>query len=64
MHTYDPTAGIVYVRMARDTDAYAVPVTSAGRHNRLPSGYANKSLRTRLSGCTAPGSAGVEKLSQ
>lgn len=64
MNIYDPTAGIIYVHMARDMDAYAAPVTSAVRHNRLPSGYANKSLRSRLSGCTALGSSGAEKLTQ
>ena len=64
MHIYDPTAGMVYVHMAREMDPYAFPVVSAGRHNRLPSGYANKSMRTRLSGCAALGSAGAERLSQ
>ena len=64
MHIYDPTSGVIYVHMALDMDAYAVPVTSAVRHNRLPVGYANKSLRSRLSGCTAVGSSGAEKFSQ
>jgi hypothetical protein len=36
------------VRMVRDMDPYAVPVTSIGGHNRLPVGYANKSLHTCL----------------
>jgi len=64
MHTYDPTAGVIYVHMARDMDAYAVPVTSSVRHNRLPVGYANKSLRSRLSGCAAVGSSDAEKFTQ
>jgi hypothetical protein len=36
------------VRMVREMDPYAVPVTSIGGHNRLPVGYANKSLHTCL----------------
>src|SRR5918993_2896433 len=36
-------------RMVREMDPYAVPVTSIGGHNRLPAGYANKSLHTCLS---------------
>jgi len=50
VNTYDPADGIVYVHMARDSDPYAVPVTNAGSGGRLPVGYANNSLRTRLSG--------------
>ncbi len=48
VHTYDPLAGVVYVHMVRDVDPYALPVTSTRTQNRLPRGYANRSLRTRL----------------
>jgi hypothetical protein len=41
---------VICVRMVRETDPYAVPVTSLGRHNHLAAGYANKSLRTLLKG--------------
>lgn len=50
MNTYDPADGMVYVRMAREVDPYANPVTRTRSVSRLPRGYANKSLRTRLSG--------------
>jgi len=36
------------VRMVREMDPYAVPVTSIGGLNRLPTGYANKSFQTCL----------------
>jgi hypothetical protein len=39
---------VIYVRMIRENDPYAVPLTSLGRHNQLAAGYANKSLRTLL----------------
>jgi hypothetical protein len=39
---------VIYVRMVRENDPYAVPLTSLGRHNQLAAGYANKSLRTLL----------------
>jgi hypothetical protein len=48
VNTYDPSDGVIYVRMAQDTDPYARPVTSSRTQNRLPRGYANKSLHTRL----------------
>jgi hypothetical protein len=41
---------VICVRMVRETDPYAVPRTSLGRHNHLAAGYANKSLRTLLKG--------------
>ncbi len=50
MNTYDPADRMVYVRMAREWEPYAHPVTRTRRVTRLPRGYANKSLRTRLRG--------------
>ncbi len=50
MHTYDPSDSVVYVHMVRDVDPFASAVTSTRTQNRLPRGYANKSLRTRLTG--------------
>jgi hypothetical protein len=41
---------VICVRMVRESDPYAVPLTSLSRHNRLAAGYANKSLRTLLKG--------------
>jgi hypothetical protein len=46
--THDPAERIVYVHMARETDPYCVPLISGRTCNRLPVGYANKSVRTRL----------------
>ena len=48
MRTYDPSDGVVYVHMVRDVDPYARALTSTRTQNRLPRGYANTSLRTRL----------------
>jgi hypothetical protein len=48
MDTKGRSGGALCARMVRELDPYAVPVTSIGGHNRLPAGYANKSLRTRL----------------
>jgi|tagenome__1003787_1003787.scaffolds.fasta_scaffold20951837_2 hypothetical protein len=59
MNAYDPSDGRIYVQMAHDTDPYATPVLNVGRHNRLPSGYANKSVRTRLTGCAVPTTSGA-----
>jgi hypothetical protein len=59
VNTYDPADGIVYVHMARESDPYAVPVTSARSGNRLPAGYANHSCRTRLIGCIRRTTAGL-----
>ena len=50
MHIYDPSDSVVYVHMVRDVDPFASAVMSTRTHNRLPRGYANKSLRTRLRG--------------
>lgn len=50
MNTYDPARYIVYVHMARETDAYSTPLVRTPRCCRLPVGYANKSARTRLRG--------------
>ncbi len=48
MGTYEPSKGASLARMVREMDPYAMPVMSIGRHNCLPAGYANKSLRTCL----------------
>jgi hypothetical protein len=48
LNTYDPMDCIVYHHMARETDPYAVPVTSGRTCTQLPSEYANRSPRTRL----------------
>ena len=48
LNTYDPMDCIVYHHMARETDPYAVPVTSGRSCTRLPSQYANRSPRTCL----------------
>ena len=48
MRTYDPMAGTIYIRMTRDPDPYASPVTRGRTVNRLPRNYANRSLCTRL----------------
>ena len=50
VNTYDPKTSIVYVHMARETDAYSTPLVRTPRCGRLPAGYANRSPRTRLSG--------------
>jgi len=47
-------------RMVREMDPYAVPVTSIGGHNRLPTGYANKSLHTRLTASACNGISDYE----
>ena len=46
--TYERSGGVMCVRMIREADPYAIPLTSIGRHHQLPAGYANKSLRTCL----------------
>ena len=50
MHVYDPSDSVVYVHMVRDDAPYASAVMSTSTQSRLPRGYANKSLRTRLTG--------------
>jgi hypothetical protein len=50
VNTYDPADHIVYVHMTREEDPYAIPVASNPTCSRLPSGYANRSLRTALVG--------------
>ena len=53
MTTYAaPANHIVCVRMVRESDPYATPVTSSPACDRLPVGYPNKSARTHLRGCT------------
>jgi hypothetical protein len=51
MNTYDPADYIVYVHMARQATPRVTPAWSTGTSDRLPSGYANESPRTRLRGC-------------
>jgi hypothetical protein len=51
VNTYDPADRVIYVHMARESDPYAIPVTSTRTGNRLPVGYANSSHSTCLSGC-------------
>jgi hypothetical protein len=46
--TYDPADCIVYVHMASERDPYSNPLVSGRTSTRLPPGYANKSIRTRL----------------
>jgi len=46
--TYERSRGVMCVRMIREADPYAIPLTSIGRHHQLPAGYANRSLRTCL----------------
>ena len=58
MNTYDPSDSVVYVSMTRRDDPYASPVTTTGAR-RLPRGYANRALRTRLRGCAGQVSAGA-----
>jgi hypothetical protein len=60
MGTYDPSKGALRARMAREMDPYAIPVMSIGRHNCLPAGYANKSLRTCLTARPRRGISDVE----
>ncbi len=48
MNVYDPLEGIVYRHVARRADPQGAPVTDAPGTNRLPNGYANRSLRTYL----------------
>jgi hypothetical protein len=48
MNTYDPMNYIVYRHMSRETDPYAVPVRSGRSCAQLPTEYANRSLKTRL----------------
>jgi hypothetical protein len=48
VNIYDPADQILYVHMARETDSCSTPRYSGSRCNRLPAGYANRSLRTRL----------------
>jgi hypothetical protein len=50
VNTYDPAHDVVYVHMSRETDPYCIPVDIGRRCTRLPVGYANRSLRTRLAG--------------
>ncbi len=56
MNTYDPANGMVYLHMTRESDAYAVPVTSTRSSGQLPVGYSNSSPRTRLIRSRSPGS--------
>lgn len=48
MTTYDPSDGIRYVPMTRETDPYSIPLQSGRTCSKLPTGYANGSPRTCL----------------
>jgi hypothetical protein len=47
MRTYDPADRILYVHLAQDPAAPAVPQGAQDECDRLPAGYANVSLRAR-----------------
>ncbi len=53
MNTYDPADYIVYVSMDRTLTPSVSPLPGICPENRLPSGYANESPRTRLRRGTA-----------
>jgi hypothetical protein len=48
MNTYDPASSIVYVHMAPEADPWSRPLVETRRCNQLPTGYANRTSRTRL----------------
>ena len=48
MRTYDPADHILYVHLAQDPAAPAAPPHAHDECHRLPAGYANVSLRSRL----------------
>ena len=50
MRTYDPADRILYVHLAQDP---AAPPHARDECHRLPTGYANVSLRARLGGSHA-----------
>jgi hypothetical protein len=52
MRTYDPADGILYVHLAPDP---AAPGHTRDECHRLPAGYANGALRSRLGGPRAAG---------
>jgi hypothetical protein len=49
MNIYDPADRISYVHMVRESDPYSTPLESGRTCIRLPSGYANRSMRSCLS---------------
>ncbi|MGR6964040.1 hypothetical protein ACU610_06240 [Geodermatophilus sp. URMC 61] len=55
MRTYDPADGITYVHLAQHPSAPAPPPHVHDECHRLPTGYANASLRARLGGPRAVG---------
>ncbi|MGY1786944.1 hypothetical protein [Geodermatophilus sp. SYSU D00698] len=56
MRTYDPADGILYVHLAQDAGTPPSPPPSPEECRRLPTGYANVSLRARLAGTRATAS--------
>ena len=48
MRTYDPADHILYVHLAQAPAAPAAPPHAHDECHRLPAGYANVSLRSRL----------------
>jgi hypothetical protein len=48
VNTYDPADGIVYCHIPREAGRNVVAGDRRGTDCRLPSGYANKSPRTRI----------------
>ena len=55
MRTYDPADRICYVHLAQDPAAPAAPPRAHDECDRLPAGYANVSLRSRLGAPRATG---------
>jgi len=55
MRTYDPADRITYVHLAQRPTAPAAPSHAHEECHRLPAGYANVSLRTRLAEALAAG---------
>ncbi|MGY1683910.1 hypothetical protein [Geodermatophilus sp. SYSU D01176] len=55
MRTYDPADGILYVHLAQHPAAPPAPPQHHHACHRLPTGYANASLRARLGDVRAAG---------
>jgi hypothetical protein len=55
MRTYDPADRIRYVHMAPGSAAPAGVPEAGGACDQLPTGYANRVLRTRLTGTPGTG---------
>ena len=59
MRTYDPADHILYVHLAQDPAAPAAPPHAHDECHRLPAGYPNVSLRSRLGAPRVPQAAGA-----